>query len=95
MVEYNKAQSTVVALWVLAQTKGDPAFRVEERTTPPVISDVVNRFGDRHPADSIFLHRHGYEKLFLGIQNRHVTELQRQVARELHEAAIVAKVYDV
>jgi hypothetical protein len=92
MAEYSKAQSTVVALWVLALSK----FPIRRRTAPDIITEIVNQLGDVHSSESVLLHKHGYDRLLLGRRiDKKITALQRQIAQELHEAGIVSKVYNV
>ena len=96
MAEYNKSQSMVIALWVLARSRNDPKIPIPGATAPAIITEVVNQLGDVHPSDSVLLHKHGYDRLLLDRKiDKTVTALQRQVAKELFEAGVVSKVYDV
>jgi hypothetical protein len=91
MSEYSKAQSTVVALWVLALSK----FSIGRTTAPDIITEIVNQLGDAHSSDSVLLHKHGYDRLLLGRKiDKTMTALQRQVAQELREAGIMSEVYN-
>lgn len=95
MAEYSKAQSTVIALWVLSRSMSGSKRPVPKGTAPAIITDVVNQLGDSHTSDSILLHTHGYERLLLDRRiEKTITCLQREIANELFAAGIVSKVYD-
>jgi hypothetical protein len=95
MGKYNKEQSTVVALWVLAlQCRSDPKAAIQDATAPPVIVEILNRLGESHSSDSILLHTHGYDRLLLGRDiDKTISKLQREVASALKDAGVVSKVY--
>jgi hypothetical protein len=91
MAMYNKEQSTVVALWVLAMSR----YPTEFQTAPDAITAIVNKLGDSHTSDSVLLHKHGYDRLLLDRPiNKNISALQRQVARELHDVGIAPALYD-
>lgn len=95
MATYNREQSTVIALWVLArQTDNDPHPLIP--TAPQNIVDIVNALGEHHSSGSILLHTHGYDRLLLGRDiDRTVTRIQREVAQELREVGIISRIYDI
>ncbi|HUE69348.1 MAG TPA: hypothetical protein VMP01_00555 [Pirellulaceae bacterium] len=92
---YTREQSLVVALWVLAQTSDRVKAKSGARQAPRPIVELVNAFGGKHSADSIFLHQHGYERLLLGRDiDKTVSETQRAVAQSLVEAGLIEKIHD-
>ena len=98
MSEYNKAQSTVIALWVLALQNKRTGVDFESKgpTAPEAIAGIVNQLGDTHTSDSVLLHTHGYDRLLLGRPiERAITKLQREVARDLLDQGIVVSLHDV
>ena len=97
MATYNREQSTVIALWVLArQTNNDPYPPIRDNTAPQNIVDIVNTLGEHHSSDSILLHTHGYDRLLLGRDiDKTVTGVQREVAQELREVGIISRIYDI
>jgi hypothetical protein len=95
MAMYNKRQSTVIALWVLAiKNVGHPEKPIKDGTAPEVITDLVNTLGDRHSSDSILLHTHGYDRLLLNRDiDKTITGLQHEIAEELLSTGIVKEIF--
>lgn len=96
MAKYSKEQSTVVALWVLAmQFRDDPKAAIQGAIAPPVVVDAVNKLGEQHTSGSILLHTHGYNRLLHNRKiDKTITNLQRQIARELVEQGVISRCYD-
>jgi hypothetical protein len=96
MASYNKDQSSVVALWVLAlQYRTNPKQAIKDATAPPLITSIINKLGEQHTSDSILLHKHGYDRLLTGRDiDKSITNLQREIAQELLETGIVSTIYD-
>lgn len=97
MSEYNKEQSIVIALWVLAlQNRHDPKAAVQGHTAPNSIYGIVNKLGEHHSSDSMLLHAHGYDRLLLDRKiDRSVTKLQKEVAAELKVQGIISTIYTI
>lgn len=95
MAKYNKKQSTIVALWVLAIAKrGHPEQTIKNGIAPEVITNLVNSLGEKHSSSSILLHTHGYDRLLLGRKiDKTITKLQEEVAQELLESDVIKKIF--
>jgi hypothetical protein len=92
---YNKKQSTIIALWVLAiKNTGHPEKPIKNGTAPNVIRELVNSLGEKHSSDSILSHTHGYDQLLLNRQiEKTITSLQREVSNDLLQADIVNQIF--
>lgn len=93
MSEYNEKQSTVIALWALSmERRQNGRLAHTENGAPDFIVDLVNSLGPAHSREGVFFHKQGYERLFMGREDRDATDLQKAIYEKLRAENLSGRV---
>jgi len=97
-IPYNEDQLMIVALYVLSLdgTGNKHPRRNGSPSVPDSVVSLVNKVGEAHSPESIFLCTHGFERILLGRQiKKDPSQRHKNVAQRLKDEGTVSELYAV